>query len=472
MTLDQHDNHGNHGRTGLLGWPSKRPCGFFSASLLLLLFVVLVGQAAAGQPSGLVEKLRDYPATLQCENLEVATLLRAIGRQSGLNIYVSDTIKDTISFEMTDVTLYDVFELVLEAKNLHYSETKSALFVETDEDFNKMRKGIVTERICSDYGNSSTLKEQLDHLLSPQGVISATNNDSCLIIKDQQKNVADIKAMLAQIDRPIPQIHIEARMVVVSKEGREQLGIKWGYQNYGNSLILATKDKPISILSDLGIAAATTSMNIGFIWDNMNLNIDLQAMAEDNLLHVLSTPSLLVLDGHEAEIKQGKEVPYTSQSGDMINTEFREANLSLKVTPKIIKNAFVNIAVNVTNDSIDQTNAVGGEPLINRQEISTNLFLEDKVTVVIGGIHVSGDDIDKERIPGLAALPILGNLFKNKQRRLENYELMIFLTPTIVSMEELTTRAIKRNELVDQTLSKDVHKEFMPETYKMEEEKD
>ncbi|MBU0680166.1 MAG: type II and III secretion system protein, partial [Proteobacteria bacterium] len=213
-------------------------------------------------------------------------------------------------------------------------------------------------------------------------------------------------------------------------------------------------------------------MNIGFIWDNMNLNIDLQAMAEDNLLHVLSTPSLLVLDGHEAEIKQGKEVPYTSQSGDIINTEFREANLSLKVTPKIIKNSFVNLDVNVTNDSIDQTNAVGGEPLINRQEITTNLFLEDKVTVVIGGIHVSGDDLNKGRVPGLSSLPILGNLFKNKERLLENYELMIFLTPTIVSMDELSLRAKKRNELVEETLSKDVHKEFLPETFKKPEEKD
>ncbi|MBU1640234.1 MAG: hypothetical protein KKG53_07095 [Proteobacteria bacterium] len=441
-------------------------------SLLLLLLFALPLIAGATTSTVLVEKLRDFPATLQCENLEVPTLLRAIGRQSAINIYVSDEIKDTISFEMNNVSLYDVFELIIEAKNLHYSEIKSAIFVETEESYNKARKGMVTERICTDYGNSAKLKEQLDHLLSDQGVITATNNDSCLLVKDQQRNVADIKEMLTQIDRPIPQIHIEARVVVVSKEGREQLGIKWGYQNYGNSVIMATKDKPVSIVSDLGIAAATTAMNIGFIWDNMNLNIDLQAMAEDNLLHVLSTPSLLVLDGHEAEIKQGKEVPYTSQSGDIINTEFREANLSLKVTPKIIKNSFVNLDVNVTNDSIDQTNAVGGEPLINRQEITTNLFLEDKVTVVIGGIHVSGDDLNKGRVPGLSSLPILGNLFKNKERLLENYELMIFLTPTIVSMDELSLRAKKRNELVEETLSKDVHKEFLPETFKKPEEKD
>lgn len=442
------------------------------SSIFTLLLFALLSSAGAAQPTVLVEKLRDYPASLQCENLEVSTLLRAIGRQSATNIYIDDAIKDTISFEMNKVSLYEVFHLIMEAKNLHYSETKSAIFVESAEAYKKARKGIITARVCTDYGNGIKLKEQLDHLLSDQGMITATNNDSCLLIKDQEANVADIKNMLSQIDRPIPQIHIEARVVVVSKEAKKQLGIKWGYNNYRNDLILATKDNPITSVANLGIAAATTTMNIGFIRDNLNLNIDLQAMAEDNLLHVLSTPSLLVLDGHEAEIKQGKEVPYTSQSGDVINTEFREANLSLKVTPKIIKNTFVNLDVNVTNDSIDQTNDVGGEPLINRQEISTNLFLEDEVTVVIGGIHVSGDDIDKGRVPGISSIPLIGNLFKSKERRLENYELLIFLTPTIVSMDEMALRSQERDALVEETLSKDVHKEFLPETYKKKPEED
>lgn len=414
----------------------------------------------------LVERLRDFPASLQCQDLEVSTLLRAIGRQAGINIYVADAIKDTISFEMANVTLYEVFELVMQAKDLHYSENNSAILVESRESYKKTRKGITMARVCTDYGNSSKLKDQLDHLLSDQGIITATNNDSCLIIKDHQQNVTEIKAMLSQIDRPTPQVHIEARVVVISKEGKEQLGIRWGYQNYGSDLILATKDKPVSIISDLGVSAVTSAMNIGFIWDNMNLNIDLQAMAQDNLLHVLSTPSLLVLDGHEAEIKQGKEVPYTSQSGDVINTEFREANLSLKVTPRIIKTSFVNLDVNVTNDSIDQTTGVGGEPLINRQEITTNLFLEDQVTVVIGGIHVSGEDLNKGRVPGLASLPILGNLFKNKESSLDNYELMIFLTPTIVSMESMAAQAREHQGLVDEALSDNVHTEFKPETHK------
>ena len=113
---------------------SKHPY-IFGTYLLLVFFWAMPTFSMAGQQAILVEKLRDYPATLQCENLEVTTLLRAIGRQSGINIYVSDSIKDTISFEMDNVSLYDVFELIIAAKNLHYSETSTAIFVETEDEY-------------------------------------------------------------------------------------------------------------------------------------------------------------------------------------------------------------------------------------------------------------------------------------------------------------------------------------------------
>jgi type IV pilus assembly protein PilQ len=166
----------------------------------------------------------------------------------------------------------------------------------------------------------------------------------------------------------------------------------------------------------------------------MNLNYELQALQEDQQLEILSAPSLLVLDGKEAEIKQGQEVPYTSQSGDYINTSFREANLSLKVTPKILQNDLIILDVNVTNDNVDETNKVGEEPLINRQEITTSLYLENNVTVVIGGIKGNKNMEQISGIPLLKDIPLLGWLFKSRDKKGGNYELMIFLTPTIVTM--------------------------------------
>ncbi len=191
----------------------------------------------------------------------------------------------------------------------------------------------------------------------------------------------------------------------------------------------------------------------------MNLNVELQALEEDNKLEILSAPSFLVLDGKEAEIKQGKEVPYVSQSGDNLNTDFREANLSLKVTPKIMRNKMVMLSVTVTNDQVDET-STGSDPLIERQEISTDLYLENKVTVVIGGIKGRKYQKGTSGIPFLMDIPYLGRLFKSTNKREGNYELLIFLTPTVVSMDMARKSGRQEEDYLKNRVAKPTLEEF------------
>ena len=181
---------------------------------------------------------------------------------------------------------------------------------------------------------------------------------------------------------------------------------------------------------------------IGVIRDNLNLSIELQALQEKSLLKILSAPRIMVLDGEEAEIKQGKQVPYVVQSGDMISTSFQEANLSLKVSPQILRQNYIILDVAVNNDSVDLASiGTTGEPMINTQEITTTLFLENSVTVVIGGILLETNENDRSSVPGLSSIPLLGNLFKNTKKRDDRSELLVFLTPTIVNMQ--TAAALK-----------------------------
>ena len=383
-----------------------------------------------------VDRLKEYPASMRCENIQVSTLLRAMGRQSGINIFVADNIDNTISFDMEQVSLHDVFQLIIDTQGLHFSEKNNVVFVQKKKDFKEEQKDLTTERICTDFGQADQHIDQLLPLKSELGTITVTGRNNCLLIRDREENIRLINEMLKELDTPIPQLHIEARIVAISDEGKEQLGVKWGYMNARDESALELKNKPVTFDSDLTIAGTSTSLTLGFIWDNMNLNYELQALQEDDQLEILSAPSVLVLDGKEAEIKQGQEVPYTSQSGDLLNTSFREANLSLKVTPKILQNDFILLDVNVTNDNVDETNSVGEEPLINRQEITTNLYLENNVTVVIGGIKGNKNMEQISGVPLLKDIPLLGWLFKNRDKRGGNYELMIFLTPTIVSMDQ------------------------------------
>ncbi len=424
---------------------------------LLLVPLLLISTPAQAE---LVERLQDFPATMRCEELEVSTLLRAMGRQAGVNIFVADDIEGTISFEADKLTLYDVFQLVINSKDLYYSEDNKVISVKKKADPTDQAKDIINQKICADFGRADRYLQQLRPLKSEMGSISVINQGNCLLVRDHQQNVTLIKDMLKELDAPLPQIHIEARIVAISDSGKKQLGVKWGYQNYRDAEALALKNKPLNIVSDLSVDSPTTQIAMGFIWDNMNLNVELQALAENDELEILSAPSVLVLDGNQAEIKQGQEVPYTSQSGDNLNTSFREANLSLQVTPKILENNLIMLDVKVTNDSVDETSNVGDEPLINRQELTTNLYLEDKVTVVIGGIKGNKNMKKTSGVPFLSAIPGLGNLFKSTDKRTGKYELLIFITPTVVSMNTARISGQQAGQYVSRKLKPPLTEEF------------
>lgn len=389
--------------------------------LLCLLFCSLPAQAA------LVDQLKEHPAAIRGEDLKVITVLRAIGRQAGLNIFVNDTIIDTISIEMENLTLFDIFHVILNAKKLSYYEKDQIIYVEKQSDFQLEDQSHINKNICTKFGNAGDYIDQLRPMVSKTGSISTNKQGNCLVVRDRQENVDKVTLMISQLDQAMPQVHIEARIVSISNEAKRRLGIKWGYDN------LSTRN-PITAQADLA-AANTSSLTLGFIRDNLKLNFELQALQEDNKLHILSSPRILVMDGKEAEIKQGKEVPYVTQSSTMINTSFREANLSLKVTPRILQDSYIVLDVKVTNDSVDQTSS-GTEPLINKQEISTKLFLEDKVTVVIGGIVLQTNDNQVSGVPGLAGIPLLGNLFKSSEKVKDESELLVFITPSIVKLTQ------------------------------------
>ncbi|MCK5608715.1 hypothetical protein KAR91_42955 [Candidatus Pacearchaeota archaeon] len=440
---------------------------------ILFFFILLPPLNCQAEPladnSLLVQRLKDFPTSMRCEDLDVSTLLRAMGRQAGINIFVSDKIEDTITFEMTDVSLYEVFQLVIDAKDLHYQERNNVIFVEKKSEFVEAQKDLETSRLCTTFSKASEYTGQMEQLKSPHGRVTVTSRDDCLIVQDRKENIQRMRLLLTELDQPIPQVHIEARIVAVGKDAKDKLGVDWNYQNYRNDAFLALKDKPVTAGADLTLAGTTSNMTVGFIWDNMNLNFEIQALEEDQLLQILSAPSLLVLDGKEAEIKQGKEVPYTSQSGDILTTSFREANLSLKVTPKILQDSFINLDVTVTNDSVDTKNTVSNEPLINRQEVTTSLFLKNRVTVVIGGIHYSEDNDLVSGVPILSDIPFLGRLFTSTDKNISNYELLIFITPTILSFENTQEYAARQQNKVDKVLTTNMKQKFDPETYVTEE---
>ena len=406
----------------------KPPSWATGLILLLLTLGFALPAAANGNGGSLLDKLKGQPTSIRSENLRVDLLLRSIGKQAGVNIVMAETIDDTITLDVDNVSLYEVFHIIIDTKQLHYYEKNNIVFVAKGGGADGRQQDVLTVRLCTQYGNAGDYLDALKPLLTGGGSLTVANRGNCLIVRDRDVNIARIEEMLAELDTPMPQVHIEARIVSISTEAKKQLGIVWGYDN------LKTRDS-VKFGADLSLASPTTNLTFGFLHSNLALDIDLQALQENNKLEILSAPRVMVMNGKEAEIKQGKEVPYVTQSGDLINTSFREANLSLKVTPRIIQEEFIDLALVVTNDSVDLTASNTGEPLINKQGISTNLFLKNGVTAVIGGILQENKNNKHSGVPGLADLPLLGNLFKSTQKSDEKAELVVFITPTIVNLK-------------------------------------
>jgi len=395
---------------------------------MLLALVIALPAAANGNGSGLLDKLKGQPTSIRSENLKVDLLLRSLGKQAGVNIVMAETIDDTITLDVDNVSLYEVFHIIIDTKQLHYYEKNNIIFVAKGGGADGRQQDVLTVRLCTQYGNAGDYLDALKPLTSANGSITVANRGNCLIVRDRDVNIARIEEMLAELDTPMPQVHIEARIVSITTEAKKQLGIVWGYDN------LKTRDS-VKFTSDLSLTAPTTNLTFGFLRSNLALDINLQALQENNKLEILSAPRVMVTNGKEAEIKQGKEVPYVTQSGDLINTSFREANLSLKVTPRIIQEEFIDLTLVVTNDSVDLNSSNTGEPLINKQGISTNLFLQNGVTAVIGGILQENKDHQHSSVPGLSDIPLFGNLFKSTQKLDEKTELVVFITPTIVNLK-------------------------------------
>jgi type II secretory pathway component HofQ len=238
----------------------------------------------------LLEALKSFPASLRTENLQVSLLLRGMGRQAGINILVADNITDTINLDVEKLNLYEAFQVIMDAKQLHYYQKNNVIFVEKKADFQGEKRDLVSERLCTKFGNATAYVDQLKPLLSQSGSIIVTNRGNCLVIQDRSGNFPRLREMLAELDQPIPQVHIEARIVSISNEAKKQLGIIWGYNNYRDAAALAGKINPITTSADLSVSEPTTSLAFGFIRQNVNLNVELQAMQSDSLLEILSSP--------------------------------------------------------------------------------------------------------------------------------------------------------------------------------------
>ncbi|HDS15679.1 MAG TPA: type IV pilus secretin family protein [Proteobacteria bacterium] len=415
----------------------------------------------------------NLPITVDFKGTDIQNVFRFLAEINHLNVVMGDDVNGTVTLRLKDVPWKQVMNIVLKTRQLGMEQDHNVIRIAPLEVFNKEhlareeRKRTLAESRKTEEDiqpttmkilkvNFASIDEVADKIrntiTSDRGKVETDPRTNSLIINDIQDRIIRAENLLRELDEPVRQVMIEAKIVKVERRSARELGVQWGgawnnrsndryYGLSGNNTLGNTGLPAVGdgaspdLASSYAVNLPATSLNsgIGLIFgkiDKYNLNVKLSAMQGRGDAHILSSPKVLALNQHSARIGQGQEIPYQTTSQEGTTTEFKKAELSLEVTPTITNNAMVSMEVVVSKDSKGENTPDG--PAINTQTITTSLLLSDGETAVVGGIIESSKSKDNDSVPVLGHIPLFGWLFKHDYSDTEQTELMIFITPKII----------------------------------------
>jgi len=422
-------------------------------------------EVAASDPAVELDDLESAPRNFTGPNIsfdfkdaDIKNVLRLIADISGKNMIISDSVGGRVTLKLDDIPLDEALELILETNGLGSMVTKNIIRIETRERIKlineekllarKSHEEVVELEIRTydvSYTKAKDLVSFIKNLkvLSDRGNITAFKLTNKITVKDIPENIPRIAALIREQDVATRQVMIEARVVQSNPGYTKELGIRWGgaYQTTkdGNPINIGGQggDGPVV---DLPAAAGLGSgglINLGYIRDNLTLNMQLSALENDDKIKIVSNPRVIGLDNQEARIKQGVALPYlTLNDNGVTSTEFKDAVLELQVTPKITPTNTVSLEVKVTKNQKSAQTGAGNEPGIDIREVETYLLIESGVTAVIGGIYETQKTVNIKRVPYFGTMPYIGHFFRNTKYEEQLTELLIFLTVTVLDAPE------------------------------------
>jgi type IV pilus assembly protein PilQ len=280
--------------------------------------------------------------------------------------------------------------------------------------------------------------------LSARGDVQVDARTNTLIIRDLADRLSSASDLVRTLDRPQPQVEIEARIVQISRRSARELGIQWGFNGkvdpaLGTSTGLAFPSNG-ALKADTGTFNPTTGtgnsvvgLALGSINGALNLNANLSALETEGKIRILSTPRVATQNNVEAEITQGAQIPIQVVSNNTVTVQFRDAALTMRVTPQITASntVIMRIFVEKASPNYSETSAAQPIPSIDTQRAVTSVLMDDGETTVIGGIYSRNESDSETRTPFLHRVPLLGWLFKTEVRNDDSDELLIFITPRI-----------------------------------------
>lgn len=425
--------------------------------------------------------------SLNFQNVDVRRLLQVIGEFTGMNVVVSDSVAGNLTLILKDVPWDQALDIILQQRGLDMRKngnviliapreeiaTKEKLEFETRQQIGDLEP-LRSESFQLNYHKGKTvfdfLKNKDQTILSKRGSVIVDERTNKLFVNDTPSRLEDLRRFLAEIDVPVRQVLIEARIVEASDSFAKDIGVRLGWHQLDPWRVGPGKSTNTVIggsIRDSGFHTGQTSTTPDFIQDSMLvnlpanprsgsagqaslilfnstatkfLNLEVSALEADGRGKVVSSPRVVTADQVEALIEQGVEIPYQqATSSGATSVAFRKANLALKVKPQITPDGKVTMTLDVNKDTPNTRLSTGAGVAIDTKHVKTEVLVENGGTVVIGGIYQQESRETTNRIPVLGELPYLGWLFKQTQKTDDKTELLVFITPRILS-ESLAIR--------------------------------
>lgn len=410
--------------------------------------------------------------SLNFQNIEVRSLLQVIADFTNFNIVTSDTVGGALTLRLKDVPWDQALNIIMEAKGLGMKKNGNVLWIapkdEIDErtkrDFEAARnieqlEPLRTQGFQINYAKAEDLKKQIadnsgsseasTRFLSARGSAIAEPRTNQLFVTDTAKKLEEIANLLKKLDVPVRQVLIEARIVEARDTFGRSLGVKFGggyqtgrgsigtgYESYGTT----TSSPFVNLPAGLSTGGTASSLALSIFNSGLTrfLSLELSAMEAEGEGKVISSPRLLTADQTQAVIEQGTEYPYTQTAPNGATTvAFKKAVLKLEVVPQITPEGNIILDLDLNKDSRGETTLQG--VAIDTKHIKTQVLVENGGTVVIGGIFEMEETNQVNKVPVLGDIPVMGNLFKSRTRESTKREMLVFITPRMV------TDAIARN---------------------------
>ena len=396
--------------------------------------------------------------TLEFADADIRKIFQLIAEVSNLNFLLGDDVTGTISIKLVNVPWDQALEVILETKNLGMKREGNIVLIRPISKMQTLADEQLAEKKASERGMElrtkvfdinfaavSDIATQFNSLKSDRGIIAQDSRTNRVIVTDIAPAIEKMTNLLAALDIPEKQVMIEARIVEASSTFTRDLGIQWGihYKDGSASFLginqldtgfggIVTNTAPTSGLPAATSAGGAMGLSFGKLTNNIQIDLRLSAAAENGQVKIISTPKVVTLNNKAAKISQGQSIPYQTTSAEGTKTEFVEAALTLEVTPHITSDGNVSMKIKASNNSAGAAPA-GIPPPINKKEATTELLVKNGETTVIGGIYVDNDTSSDSGVPYLKDIPLLGWLFKSNNKSTSRTELLIFITPKIVS---------------------------------------